>query len=543
MAKILQNQELTPEVMERLTKDQVDWVYNGLDVAVTDEVYDKQLESADEVALNTYKFSMTLAAPVFEMTLRGVMVDEDARLVALKKFEEHHEIIEHNLRRVINEGVGITGTFNYRSLPQLKMLFYKVLGLKPVLKRNAEGIYVPSVDREALEKLQRYLLAEFFVLHVLVLRELDKKIQVLKTDLDDDGKMRTSYNIAGTNTGRLSSSTSDYDTGGNQQNIERALRAIFVPDPGMKFCNIDLEQADARNVGAICWELFVDKLGEKVAGSYLDACESGDLHTFVCRMAYTHLPWPQDRKEWRAIADQNWYRTFSYRDGSKKLGHGTNYYGTPATMAAHTKVDEEIIAGFQERYFEGFPVIGAVKRNDRNRLIKDLHAPCWHNWVREQIDQFGFITTPHFNRRRYFFGRPDDDRTVREAIAYAPQSMTADEIDTGIINLWRWGRVHPLIQVHDSILFQFPEELEDEIVPEAIKRLTIKWDLKKGREFFVPVEAKVGYNWADVEFKKDGTVKANPNGLIKYKPGTDLRKRPNYRSAARPRTLLEALNA
>jgi DNA polymerase I-like protein with 3'-5' exonuclease and polymerase domains len=242
-------------------------------------------------------------------------------------------------------------------------------------------------------------------------------------------------------------------------------------------------------------------------------------------MAWNDLAWPEDRKGWRAIADQSAYRELSYRDMAKKLGHGTNYYGTPRTMAMHTKVDTKTIELFQQRYFAAFPVIGNYG-----------HTPGrhWHGWVHDQLMQYGFIETPYFKRRRYFYGRPEEDSTLREAIAYAPQSMTADEIDTGILNIWRnLPSVQLLIQVHDSILFQYPEKLEHEIVPQALNLLTIKMQLKKGREFYVPAEAKIGWNWADAH-------EDNPAGLTKWKgPGVDVRERP-VRSQGN--TLRAALN-
>lgn len=194
----------------------------------------------------------------------------------------------------------------------------------------------------------------------------------------------------------------------------------------------------------------------------------------------------------------------------------------------HAKVETRVIEEFQQKYFGAFPVLGSYER--------DRSLDNWHNSVRHQLEQFGFIQTPHFNRRRYFFGRPDDDRTLREAIAYAPQSMTADEIDTGLIRLWEWGKVQPLIQVHDSILFQFPAEAEDEIVPAAMELLKVIIPLKRGREFFVPCEAKVGFNWADQSDK-------NPLGLIKYKPGVDDRKRPAYYTGSKVRSFRDMLDA
>ena len=521
MVKIIHNEELNEQTLRSLKKDEIDWIYNALDVCVTYEVAERQRESIDEIALNTSNFSHTLAAPVFEMSLRGTRIDKEERRNELARSRANHKKIEHNLSRLITEGVGLPN-FNYRSIPQLKAFFYGVLSCTPVKARNAAGQYTPVVNREALEKFQRHWFAIPFAKHILALRDLDKRISFLETEIDSDGRMRTSYNIAGTNTGRLSSSASDYGTGTNNQNVDRALRKIFIADEGKKFCNIDLEQADARNVGAIIWENFVEDHGEAFAGAYLDACESGDLHTQVCRMAWRDLKWGEDPSLYRSIADQIAYRDMSYRDLAKRLGHGTNYYGTPRTMALHTKVDIKIIETFQRRYFSAFPAIGNFSRDAGDN---------WHSWVRQQLVQYGHITTPYFKRRRYFFGRPEEDSTLREAIAYAPQSMTADQIDTGVIRLWReLPEVELLIQVHDSILFQYPVELEDEIVPRALELLKVRIPLKKGREFFVPTEAKIGWNWADQDAKKtdrDGKAE-NYHGLIKWKgPGKDQRAAPD----------------
>jgi DNA polymerase-1 len=532
--RIIQNETLTAEAIEKLTKDERDWIYNGLDAAVTLEIHYRQQESADDIAKATAKFSRTLAKPVFEMALRGTLVDLDARDRVLKKFREQREILKHNFYRLVREGVGFVGFDNYRSNAQIGRLFYDVMQFKAIRKRNAEGKYVPTVDRNALEKLDQHFDAQFLVGHITALRELDKRIDMLETEVDEDGRFRSSYNIAGTNTGRLSSSDSYEGTGRNQQNIERRLREVYVSDPDFILVNVDGEQADARNVGAIIWELFYDEYGPEMAGAYLDACESGDLHTTVCKMAWPDLEWPSDPKQYRAFCDVpgNWYREWSYRDGSKKLGHGTNYYGTPPTMAMHTKVEKGQIVLFQQRYFEGFPLIGSY---DRDPTRKN-----WHNWVRAQLDQFGFIITPHFSRRRYFFGRPDDDRTLREAIAYAPQSMTADEVDQGMIQVWEWKarekidiRFH--IQVHDSALFSVPIKEAHELIPLVIEHMKVEWELKGGRKFQVPLEAKVGYNWRDFDKNE------NLAGLVKYKPLMDLQSRPAFRAGPQPRRSIQAL--
>jgi DNA polymerase I-like protein with 3'-5' exonuclease and polymerase domains len=497
-----------------------EWVYNGLDCCVTLEVRDALLPIFDDTSRATYTFSRALQAPILDMTLTGILVDQQQRAKVLAQYRAEIHRLDAQLTRIAREGIGFTNTDTkppqrwWRSLDKLKNLLYDVMGLPPVRKRSkATGIFAPVVNREALEKLGDYFIAEPIINHLLALRDIDKKRGFLETGIDADGRMRSNFNIAGTNTGRLASSFSDYGTGTNLQNVDRELRSVFTADKGWKFANLDLEQGDARNVGAICWNLFVEEHGETFAGSYLDACESGDLHTYVCRMSRPDLPWTGDVKHDREIAEQIAYRQDSYRQLAKKLGHGTNYYGSPRTMAKHTKVATSVIEEFQYRYFKAFPVIGHWDRKD----MEARKLPNWHNHVRNELASTHSLTTL-FGRRRQFFGRSFDDATIREAIAYCPQSMTADEIDTGILNLWRSNRVRLLIQVHDSILLQYREEEEDEIIPWALEALQTKLILKKGREFVVPTEAKVGWNWGDWDGER------NPEGLIKWK-GSDSRKR------------------
>jgi DNA polymerase-1 len=506
----------------KLSQNENDWIYNGLDVCVTLEIVNTLLDQLDNVTSNTYALSLALQAPVLEMAMTGIRVDQHRRAEVLSQYKSEIKFIGEQLDEIITEGIGLQ--VNWRSPAQLKKLLYEVLDLPAVRKRNANGIMAPTVNREALEKLSNYMVAEPICIRLLALRDLDKKRSFLETGIDPDGRIRTSFNLAGTNTGRLASSMSDMGTGTNLQNVDRDLRSTMIADPGKKFANLDLEQADARNVGALCWDYFVDEHGESIAGRYLDACESGDLHTTTCQLAWTELGWTADPKANRTIADQLAYRADSYRQLAKKLGHGTNYYGTPRTMAMHTKTAVKIIEEFQRRYFAGFPCI-----------------KLWHERVRKLIRDESTITTL-FGRRRAFFGRANDDATLREAIAYAPQSMTADEINLGMLKLFRTGKVQLLVQVHDSLLFQFPEEMEDEIVPMALEALRVPLEMKRGRQLVVPVDAKTGWNWGDVVTDKQGKEVGNFEGLRKWK-GQDDRKRQTGSKLSLIQSLLQPVRA
>lgn len=466
------------------------WIYNGLDCCVTLEVLGAMLPQLDNLTGGTYALSRSLQGPVLEMNLRGVLIDEPARRTAIENYRSDTARLERNLYRIVHDGVGYTDfrdtgkTKAWRSNSHVAALLYDVLRLPEIRKRNDRGEMARTVNRDALERLQIHFIAQPIIAHILALRDFGKKIGVLETKIDADGRLRTSYNIAGTTTGRFSSSLNDFGSGGNLQNIEERLRRIFIADPGWKFANIDLEQADSRNIGALCWNVLRDP-------KYLDACESGDLHTSVAKMSRPELPWTGDLRADRGIADQPYYRHYSLRHVCKVLGHGTNYMGSPYEMSKHTKIEQSIIKDFQALYFQTFPAIQKL-----------------HEWVQKEVLERGHLVTP-FGRKRWFFGRRDDKDTLKQAVAHLGQSMTADEMNHAMLALWRLGIAQILLQGHDSILIQYPQERENEIVPEVLRTMRVPLELEGGRQFVVPLDVKVGWNWGLAN-------ESNPNGLAKW---------------------------
>lgn len=506
----------TDELSDRTTlnPNHTSWVYNGLDCCVTHEVFTalmQELADSPKNVQDTYKLALDKQGVFLEMSLRGMKVDKARKMDALGRLDADMEKLQAMWDRITLEGLGFK--VNWNSHMQLKKLFYQTLGIKPIRGRNSKGEYAPTVNREALEKLQMYQSAELLCRLILAMRDIGKQKGFLETPLDVDGRMRSSFNMAGTNTGRISSAANEFNTGTNVQNVAAKLRDVFVADKGKVLINVDLEQSDSRNLGAMIYEHAprgeefkfrgnTHVIDEAFASAYLDACESGDLHTTVCRMAWDKLDWPEDRSGWRAVADDIFYRTYSYRDMAKRLGHGTNFYGKPATMARHTKTDKSVIEVFQKNYFNAFPGI-----------------PWYHSWVTGQLKETSSLTTL-YGRRRFFFGRLEDEKTLRDAIAYVPQSMTAHSIDMAILQLYESGLpIELLNQVHDSVLFQVPWLLLDELMDQLMEVMRYSITLRNGREFSVPLEPQVGFNWG--YYDEDD----NPYGMRKWK-GTDDRTPP-----------------
>jgi len=486
MARIINTATVLPtDITNQWTRDQV---YNGIDVLATLQVINTIKPQLDAVTGATYDFSRSLQGPALEMRLRGIRIDHVRKAEVLDELHDRYEFLERNLERIVLEGVGMP-KFNARSHADLQELFYNRLGIPPIRKQGR-----PTTDRNAREKLAGYLLAKPIVSHLNTMADVQKKISVLRTGIDPDGRIRTSYNIAGTDTGRFSSSFSEFGTGGNLQNIEESIRSVLIADPGMKWAKCDAKSGESFVVGAIEWNLFNDE-------KYLSACESGDPHTAVARICWPNMAWSGDIKRDKDLAEQPYYRHYSYRFMCKKLGHGSNYGGKPDTLAAQSKLPVPVVIAFQPKYFEAFPA----------HLL-------WQNHVERTLRTTGTLTSLT-GRRRWFFGRRNDPSTLRAAIAYDPQGSLADIVNRAMLNIWRKNYVSILLQDHDALTFQYPEAMEDEIIPRIMKDLIVPVTLKNGRTLAIPYDVKCGWN------RGDYNAKTNPDGLRDYYPGDGGRKR------------------
>ena len=201
--KIYNTAGLNEQSIKKLSPDQAAHIYNGLDVCVTAEVYNvlmAQLESNDARVIETYRNALAKQAPIMEMSLRGTRIDEEARQKTIKELEASLRELDRKFQTLVK---GVMGEeLNWNSPVQLKNLFYGFFKIKERRKRNAKGQFVPTVNREALEKFQVYLYPALFARFILILRDLSKQLSFLKTEIDGDQRIRTTYNLAGTNTGR-----------------------------------------------------------------------------------------------------------------------------------------------------------------------------------------------------------------------------------------------------------------------------------------------------------------------------------------------------
>ncbi len=510
--RIIKNTEIS---QTSLSKEQTLWVYCGLDCTLTHEIWtkiEKDLGRNDHDYRKTYQFELDMLKPAMHMMLRGLKVDEKTvgRLKApLVSSRVKLERMLHLFANAVWDR-----DLNHNSPTQLKSFLYEWLGLPEVIS-YVKGKQKVSTDKEALEHLiQEYPRARPFCRTILALRDIDKQLNILNAKRDGDGRMRCSFKVAGTETGRWASSESPWGTGTNLQNITKDMREIFVPDGDNVLFYADLEQAESRVTAYVA--------GDQ---GYINACEGEDLHTQVVKMVWPNMGWSSDRAQNRELADRPYIGHFSYRDMCKRAGHGTNYGLSATSLGRHLKIKLSHATRFQLLYYGGVIALASLERwhkQDREGGFQELidggtvlgSGPSslvriegafpgirkWHNAIAAELKESSSLTTP-LGRRRQFWGRIEDGTTLRKAIAYVPQSTIGDLLNLGLYRVWnelKEDGVDILGQVHDAILGQFPKDKADVIVPKILNCMKNPMEVN-GRQMIIPSDCEIGSNWKDMK--------------------------------------------
>lgn len=471
--KVIRDMTPTPENQEI--------IYNGTDTMQTQALFEKFEEDFPVWAKETARYSELMLGPVMTMMRRGVKIDTAKRdhLVAGLEARKAQVVATFD---ALCEGLFGT-TVNWNSTPQLKVLFYSFLGI-PEQTKSKKGEVKVATDREVLERIAgSYPSGGVFANLILRIRDLEKQIEFLSKRLSPDNRFHAAFNIAGTETFRLSSSEHPFRIGSNLQNIPKEARSCFVADPGYTLFYSDQQGAEARIVAYLS--------GDE---NYIAAVEGGDSHTMVASMVFGFPPE-------RELAEREYYRGYSYRDITKKGAHGSNYYGKPFTLAQQMKVETAVAEQFQAQYFKRFPGITE-----------------WHAWTARQLQEAGYLVTP-FGIRRNFWDRRWDDATLRAAIAFVPQHCVGVLMNIGIYRLWERfegkGDVQIQLNMHDAVLGQVRADKADELLPQVLECLRFPFPVTdiKGvtRDILIPFDVEVGNNWGK-------NSDANPGGLKKWKP-------------------------
>jgi DNA polymerase len=500
--------------------DREEWEYNCKDCVITLEIAPKI--KADSESLGVWEFYKNHVEPTMYaltyMQNRGVLLDEEVRGELMAEYGEALTEVREKLEslgpetvKVFKKPAGYTyrgetyptkgeateaarahakaeglkikdevstiealpprrevTPFNPDSPDQMLRFLYSERGLPTQFDRKTKQ---PTVDEEALKKLrlkceEKGKTEDVEILDtVLEYRKLSKRYQFSSIETDSDGRVRTSFNPSGTVNGRISSSKSIFGSGANLQQIpkrrDKSLRRIFRADPGCEMAKVDLSQAEVR---LVAWEAPLPYLVRRFSDPEFD------IHAWNASNIF-------DVSEADVTEDQR---------GFVKIGvHGGNYRLGAKGASAQFDVPYQQAKLSLEMYRDHLP-------------LKE-----WWDRVEEEVRNTRMLRSP-LGRVRCFLGRIDAS-LLRSAYSFSPQATVADIINRAAAwamwtRLWDLG-CEVLLQVHDELVFQYPMENRDEVLPivKALMEPPIYTGNEEADPLVIPSEIEVGPNWKDVE--------------------------------------------
>lgn len=313
----------------------------------------------------------------------------------------------------------------------------------------------------------------------------NKKLASFLTDskIDDDNRLRCTYKFT-TKTGRLASSKNPRGTGMNLQNIDRQLRHLFTASKDRVLLEIDLSQAEARVVGALTGDETMIQLARRLP-------TEGDTHTENAVLIYSHLVQ-------REIAFDEITKEQRYL--GKRAVHASGYGMRGAKLA-----DILLKEGFTFTAKECQGLIDAY-------MAQRPAIRAWQSDIRKIIWRDRYLSTSWGRHVDFLYDRFDDE-TYRFAYAYVPQSEIGD-----LTNQWMIKPVYEVIkehklkselilQCHDAIIVDaYPEEIWHimRYVKRCVERPRIYGQsFSRAVELIVPCEYALGKTWKKShEFKE-----------------------------------------
>ena len=366
-----------------------------------------------------------------EMEKTGIVVDDNI----LRRLSNDFATRIVELEAIIHEQAG--SSFNIASPKQLGEILFDQMGLEGG-KKSKTGAW--STGADVLEDLAANGVA--IAQSVLDYRQLAKLKStytdaLMKSINPDSGRVHTSYSMVGASTGRLSSSDPNLQNIPIRTHEGRQIRTAFVARKGYKLISADYSQIELRLVAHVA--------GEE---SMIAAFHKGvDIHAQTAAEVF-NVPLETMDAETRRRA--------------KAINFGIIYGISGFGLARQLSIPQGEARDYIKAYFERFPGIRAYM-DEAKQFAKVNH----------------YVETL-FGRRIHIPQIEDKNQAVRafaerQAINAPIQGSAADIIKRAMIRLPAALRAENidadmLLQVHDELIFEVPEDQTDKAVA-AITRI------------------------------------------------------------------------
>ncbi len=387
------------------------------------------------------------------MEREGFLVDTGALTSFGALLRERESGIEEQIYELAGE------EFNINSPKQLGTVLFEKLML-PAPKRTKTG-YSTNV-----EVLQRLKWKHPIIALILEYRELEKLRSTYADGLlrfiGEDSRIRTTFQMTVTATGRLSSTDPNLQNIPIRKGLGGELRKMFVAAPGNVLVDADYSQIELRLLANISGD-------ENMCAAFLSG---EDFHKLTASQVFGVSP--------EDVTPQ-------MRSSAKAVNFGIIYGISAFSLAQDIGVPVAEAKQYMETYLARFSGVREYMRN-----------------VVEKAKEDGYVTTV-FGRRRNLPELKSSNFNIRSfgervALNMPIQGTAADIMKIAMIRAGRMlkeaaPRARLILQVHDELVAECPEE-DAELVKE-----TLRAAMEGAASFKVPLtaEAGVGRNWYEAK--------------------------------------------
>ena len=415
-------------------------------------VLTEELQKSDMMDLYQ-QIELPLCPVLYSMENAGVAIDR-------KQLEEFGVMLSHRITDCESVIFGYSdGPFNINSTKQLGELLFDKLGLPPV-KKTKTGY---STNADVLEKLKgKHPIIPAIMDYRMLTKLKSTYAEGLLKVIDDDGRIRTTFQNLVTATGRLSSTEPNLQNIPVRTDMGAEIRKMFIPKAGHVLVDADYSQIELRVLAHIANDTTMQ-----------EAFRSGmDIHTVTASQVF-------------GVATEAVTRL--QRRNAKAVNFGIVYGISEFSLAEDIGVSRYEAKDYIDSYLANYHGV----RNYMKDVVKKAR-------------ESGFTQTL-YGRKRYIPELSSSNFNIRQgaeriALNTPIQGTAADLIKLAMIRVHdalqsQYPQAALILQVHDELIIECPEELAADVAA------LISKEMEQVASLRVPLtaEAKWGRSWYDAK--------------------------------------------
>ncbi len=399
------------------------------------------------------EMELPLCQVLYRMEKRGISIDRS-------QLEQFGQLLSQRIADCEQIIYGYSEkTFNINSPRQLGELLFDKLGLPPV-KKTKTGY---STNADVLEKLKgKHPIIPAIMDYRMLTKLKSTYADGLIKEIQEDGRIRTTFQNMVTATGRLSSTEPNLQNIPVRTDMGAEIRKMFVPKPGCVLVDADYSQIELRVLAHIAQDSAMEEA----------FCSGLDIHTATASQVF-HVP-AQDV-------------TSLQRRHAKAVNFGIVYGISEFSLAEDIGVTRYEAREYIDNYLTNYRGV----RSYMKQVVDD---------AREN----GYTETL-YGRRRYIPELKSSNFNIRSgaeriALNTPIQGTAADIIKLAMIRVENalntyFPEAQLLLQVHDELIVECPEE----IAPEVAELVSQEMQAVAALRVPLIAEAKFGKSWYDAK--------------------------------------------